>query len=511
MESSPCFMCGQQSEKFHFISETKRESELSISYIICKHFWFQEDALQMAIICEPCWQKVDQFHCYYEDVRQHHEQLVLEPSSIFIKQEEIEIVEEGIANGNCEGEGKDSLDGGNHVEVTEECNKLSLTIDQVFEKLTPTPKKIGRKRELSSTKKKSIKKKSSEGQVVKKLPRNKLDAKQRELIEQKRLEEDSFIKQHLTYGCEECSVKFENFISIRRHMIDVHDKPYIMCCGVRYTARGVLFQHVQAVLNPEAFRCELCDKTFKLNISYITHKQRYHRNNEPLKCDQCPKQFSTENKLNRHIVNHQKEKARKEEKHICEVCSRCFNRKASLKNHMVYMHEKNTVYVCEICSKTFTRKPPFLEHLQTHEFTAEELKKQCPVCKKWQKNLRLWKAHMTRHNAAGASKCDQCDHVSVNSLALKEHVERRHQKKQRCVCDLCGKVYGHPVTLKEHVANAHTKEPLYKCKFCERMFFSNASMYAHRKKAHPKEWQEYHRIRYGINMPAEDKKDKSSI
>nr|XP_029733381.1 zinc finger protein 723-like [Aedes albopictus] len=400
MESSPCFMCGQQSEKFHFISETKRESELSISYIICKHFWFQEDALQMAIICEPCWQKVDQFHCYYEDVRQHHEQLVLEPSSIFIKQEEIEIVEEGIANGNCEGEGKDSLDGGNHVEVTEECNKLSLTIDQVFEKLTPTPKKIGRKRELSSTKRKALRK----------------------------------------------------------------------------------------------------------NL-----QKRYHRNNEPLKCDQCPKLFSTENKLNRHIVNHQKEKARKEEKHICEICSRCFNRKASLKNHMVYMHEKNTVYVCEICSKTFTRKPPFLEHLQTHEFTAEELKKQCHVCKKWQKNLRLWKAHMTRHNAAGASKCDQCDHVSVNSLALKEHVERRHQKKQRCVCDLCGKVYGHPVTLKEHVANAHTKEPLYKCKFCERMFFSNASMYAHRKKAHPKEWQEYHRIRYGINMPAEDEKDESSI
>nr|XP_019533190.2 transcription factor grauzone-like [Aedes albopictus] len=507
-ENSLCFMCGQKSEKFHFISETKRESELSISYIICKHFWFQEDALQMAIICEPCWQKVDQFHCYYEDVRQRHEQLVLEPNSFFIKQEEIEIKDEVIANGNCEVEEENSLEGGGLVEVAEECNKLSLEIDQVFEKVTP--KKIDRKRKLPSTKKKIIKKKSSEGEVAEKLTSKNPIAKRNLLLDQKRQEEDNFIKQHMTYVCVKCSLKFEDFITIRRHMLDFHGKPHIPCCGVQYTSRSVLFQHVQAVLNPGAFRCEHCDRTYPLYIYYIRHKQRYHPNNEPFKynCDQCPKRFSSENKLELHVVHHRK----KEEKFKCKICGKVFKWKNSLKNHMDSIHEKNAVYVCEICSKPFALRWMFLEHRETHDFTAEELRKQCPVCKRWQKNQRMWKKHMSRHNAAQSCKCDQCDHVSVNAMALKVHIERRHQKNLKCVCDLCGKVYGHPVTLKEHVANAHTKEPLYKCMFCERKFFSNASMYAHRKKAHPKEWQEYTKIKYGNKTPAaEEEKEEASV
>ncbi|XP_062700788.1 transcription factor grauzone-like isoform X2 [Aedes albopictus] len=501
MESSSCYMCGQQSEKLFFISEPGRsEPELSISCIICQHFWFQEDALQTANICEPCWNKVDQFHRFYEDVRKHHEQFS-EPNSIFIKQEETEFEVE-IEKTNVETEVL--FDEETKVDITEECNQLAIEADQVVEK--PTGSKIARNRKLSSAPKKPLKGRSSHGQVVETLSKKEIQQNQIMLSAKKKQMEDSFIQQHLPYNCVECSTKFESFVSIRRHMADLHARTYIICCGVQYSNRNMLYQHVQAVLNPEAFKCELCDKSYTLHIGYIRHKERCHPDESPFPCDKCWKRFPSQFLLDRHIAGHRKVK----EKPTCEICGKCFKSKETLKDHMNSIHEKKAVYVCEICSAPFARQWMFKEHQMTHEYTAEELKRQCTICKRWLKNERLWKKHMSRHKGEGAHKCDHCDLVSINSNALKLHIERRHRKNQKYVCDLCGKVYTRAVTLNEHVANAHTGTPLYQCQFCDRKFFSNASMYAHRKKAHPKEWQEWKTARYGIEQ-ATDEKDEGLI
>nr|XP_019539420.2 zinc finger protein 729-like [Aedes albopictus] len=477
MERSSCLTCGQTPETFHVISGTE-----DISNVICQHFWFQTDVLQTAIICELCWQTVYQFHCFYENVRKHHEQLAVAceaPNSIFIKREAIEFeadverstVEEDVLLGE---EGK--------VEITEDPNQLSIQADQ-----------------LPSASMKQIKRRSSDGHTVKKLTKKKIAQNRKSEFDQRRQTEDTFIKQHLPYNCDECPLKFEDFISIRRHRIDVHGKEYIACCGNQYTSRRLLFQHVQGTLNPEAFKCELCNKTYKLNVGYVNHKQRCHPNDDPFRCDQCPKRFTTQAALDRHIAIHARfQKEKPSERPKCEICGKSFYRALGLKEHMDAVHEKKAVYVCEICTKPFARQWMFKEHRMTHEYTADELKKQCPICKRWQKNLRLWKKHMSRHKGEGAHKCDQCEHVSVSLIGLKQHVDRMHEKKLECVCDLCGKVYGHPVTLKEHVANAHTKKPLYQCRFCEKKFYSCATMSTHRKKEHPKEWQEYMDAKYGF-------------
>nr|XP_029733245.1 transcription factor grauzone-like [Aedes albopictus] len=454
MESSSCFMCGQKAEHFHYISETGSEQELGISNIICQHFWFQEDVLRTAIICEPCWQTVSQFHRYYQDVKQYHEQL-LEPNSICIKQEPLDSIVE-VEPSRIEAE-VSSDEEESKVGIAEKCNQLSEEANPV---------------------------------VVEKLTRSKAPSAQQKQME------DNFIKKHFPYNCNECSVQFECYISMRRHMIDVHGKAYIMCCGVQYTSRYLLFQHVQAVLNPEAFKCKLCDRSYTLRTGYVRHMHRRHPNNDPFRCDQCPKRFPSADLLNRHTANHN----RFTHKIIkCHICGQRFGRKLRLREHMIAVHEKTAVYVCEICSKSFTRLEMFKEHQMTHEFTAEELKKQCPICKRWQKNERLWKNHVDRHKGDGARQCDQCDFVSINSSALKRHIERMHDKKMDCPCEVCGKVYANPKTLKEHVANSHTKEPLYQCRFCEETFFTSSPMYKHRKKAHPKEWQEYITSKFGID------------
>ncbi|XP_021693908.1 transcription factor grauzone [Aedes aegypti] len=449
-----CFMCGQNSVELHLASD---DSRLSISNIISQHFWFEEDVLQTAFICESCWQKVDQFHRFYQEVRQHHDQL-MQPDAVFIKQEEIELVDE------VEGR------------IQEFCTE-DVVLEEVgnpFEEKSEVENECKKQPVTTNSKSKPI---------------SSRETKQRE--------EDDFIKQHRPFLCDDCPVKFESFAMILRHTVDIHGKPYIKCCNVRYRNRTLLFQHVQLVINPDAFKCEICGKSYMLHSTYVRHKQEVHLNEDQLvlKCDRCPKLFSKQDLLRRHIAKH--ETLEKEEAK-CEICGKCFGTQISLRDHIQAIHEKKANYICEICSKPFTKRQVFLDHRITHDLTADQLKRQCPICKKWQKNPKIWKKHITRHKSEGAFKCDQCDHVSINLVALKCHIERQHKKMRKFVCDLCGKEYSRPVTLKEHVANAHTGQPLYQCTFCDKNFFSNASMYSHRKKVHPQELEEYNRTKYSM-------------
>nr|XP_019533191.2 zinc finger protein 728-like [Aedes albopictus] len=448
MDSLSCFMCGQIADNVHFISDTRSGQELCISNIICQHFWFQEEVLRTAIICEPCWQTVDQFHRYYQDVKQYHDQLS-EPNSICIKQEQLESIVE-VEQSRIKAEV--SSDEESNVAIAEESNEQSSKAEHAVEEQ----------------------------------PGNSLESQQQM--------EDGLIRQHLPYNCDECSVTFENFLSMRRHMIDFHGQKYVKCCGVQYTSRHLLFEHVEAVFNPKAFKCDLCTRSFKSRLGYTKHKQLCH--SKLFTCDQCPKQFPSKFQLKRHIENHTRFKSGI---FTCETCGKCFHKYVLLKEHIDAVHEKNENFVCDICSESFTKKMMLKEHRLTHDYSPDQLKKQCPICKRWQKNVRLWKIHVDRHKGDGEQQCDQCDHVSINLSALKRHIERMHERKMDCPCDLCGKVYANQHTLREHVARAHTKEPLYQCRFCEKKFFSSPRMYTHRKAAHPKEWQEYITTKFGID------------
>ncbi|XP_062700790.1 transcription factor grauzone-like [Aedes albopictus] len=455
--TADCFMCGGKTEKFRLMSQpwpqqSNRESELGIGYIVCQHFWFEEDVLRTGAICEPCWHKVDQFHRYYQRVKNHHNN-VLDPMPIFIKQEEIEIetpeafVHQESADGQVKQE--PSLGGKGEVDIVEEPD--------------------------------------GETSSKPKLRRFRITAKQKE--------RDDFIQQHKPYHCDDCpELKFDSFSASLRHAFVAHDRSYVTCCNMQFNRRNILFQHVQSAINPEAFKCEICGKAYRLHYIYVRHKLEVHPTEDQLKfkCDRCPKRFSYEVYLKRHMSRHV---ALESESAKCEICARCFGSKLTLQDHIEAVHKKTHNYICEICSKSFFRLQALQHHRMTHDFRGEELKRQCPICKRWQKNPRSWKKHMGRHGA-GSRKCDQCGHVAVNVASLKEHIERRHVRNQKYVCDLCGKEYSRPVTLKEHIANAHGGEPLYQCRFCDKKFFSNATMYGHRKKAHPKELEEYFRTKY---------------
>ncbi|XP_065085408.1 transcription factor grauzone-like [Ochlerotatus camptorhynchus] len=476
-----CFICRKKPENVHNTSD-------SDCHVFCKHFWFKEDDLRNAIVCGICWEKVDQFHQFYRDVQKLHGQLEATALSVFIKQEETEIEEDQLQE-NCIDLPVDELKPFDIVdcklEIPEECNEL------LNEESSQEPRK---------------KRKYTRRPPGERIAKQKKPHSRKLLTPEERQAEDDFIKQHTFYFCEECNMEFENFRAIKRHRVKTHNKDTVVCCGTQHRTRLFLYQHVQNVLNPEAFKCEICNGTFKYQSGYLRHKKEHHTDRkEPIfKCHRCEKSFTKEVILKSHLMGHE---TLDKQTVKCEVCGKCFGHKRFLKNHVKTVHQKPTDFICEICSKGFYLRSTFLTHRKKHELTTEQQRKQCPICNKWLRQTSYWR-HVRRHEEEGKEyKCEVCAHVSINMMALKVHMNRKHvPDRKRHVCELCGKEYSRPTTLREHIANAHTGEPLYHCQYCEKKFFSLATICTHRKKKHPQEWQEEQLAKYA---PADSREDGS--
>ncbi|XP_065085399.1 transcription factor grauzone-like [Ochlerotatus camptorhynchus] len=497
-DEGSCLTCSRKPLNFYPI-QTEEDRKLDICRVLCQHFWFQEDELRSDIICKVCWEKVSEFHEFYTEVEKLHNHRDPIPLPVFIKEEDVcpnQIEQQmNFAEENSKPPAVPVIKMEPPSELIDEgSEKQDETIDDDFsddnqseyepEEVAPEPRKK-RKYTRRAPGEKSVKKEKKDT-----YPYTPKTPEEREV-------EDAFIKQHTRYVCEDCNVDFDQFHIFQRHCMHTHNKEgYITCCGIKHRKRSVLFQHVQHVLNPEAFKCEICGKTYKNRFGYNRHKKESHATEEEraFKCHRCPKSFVKEGALKRHLADHEtldKGTAK------CETCGKCFSNINILKNHVKYRHVKQMEYICDVCSKGFYMRSTFLTHRKTHEVSAEQLRKQCPHCFKWCKNHDYWRVHVRRHKNEGELSCDVCGHVSPNLMALKGHKARMHSGPRVFPCSFCGKEYARAITLKEHVAAAHTGDVLYQCPHCVKTFNSSANMHSHRKKMHPKEWLEQRLAKYG--------------
>ncbi|XP_001659342.2 transcription factor grauzone [Aedes aegypti] len=503
-DEAGCLTCNRKPLNFYRIRGTEEEdSKQDICRVICQHFWFQEDELELEIICKICWEKLSEFHEFYSEVEKLRKRQ--DETTILVKEEEdsqetfdheqtqptsqteqlkVEPLTEEYLEAEEEPEEQIDEESSEEEEEDEEEDDDNQSEYEIIE--VPEPSEPRKKRKYT---------RRAPEEKVKKEAKRSYPYKQK--TQEEREAEDAFIRQHTPYVCEDCNEVFEQFHLFQRHCVQMHGKEgFIVCCGIRHRKRTVLYQHVQHVLNPEAFKCEICGRTYKNRFGYNRHKKESHATEEErtFKCHRCPKSFIKEGPLKRHLADHEtldKGTAK------CETCGKCFSNIGILKNHVKYRHVKQMEYICDVCSKGFYMRSTFLTHRKTHEVPAEQLRKQCPHCFKWCKNHDYWRVHIRRHNNEGAVSCDICGHVSPNLMALKGHKSRMHTGQRVFPCTFCGKEYARAITMKEHVAAAHTGDILYQCPHCERTFNSSANMHSHRKKMHPKEWLEQRLAKYG--------------
>ncbi|XP_062553339.1 transcription factor grauzone-like [Armigeres subalbatus] len=297
------------------------------------------------------------------------------------------------------------------------------------------------------------------------------------------------IEQFYDMVCDLCGDTLDDLLSLRKHFRSEHGMAaYIKCCNKKLMRRGTMVDHIVVHANPETYRCDICDKTFK-GKRYITeHLENVHGSIEkrPYKCEQCDRYFAKESLLRTHISNHRKVH--------CSQCNKEFPNTRFLKEHLKTVHDNaHLTRVCDRCGKSFSgpsARSGLKQHIDgVHMGLGDKTKRQCSICQKWLLGKRCLTVHMQLHSEMGQPHiCNICNQNYPHSRALTRHKRFVHGE-QKYECEFCGKKFRKSVALKEHRAT-HTGEALYTCKICGSTTNSNASYYSHMKKQHPIEWAE---------------------
>ncbi|XP_059612675.1 transcription factor grauzone-like [Phlebotomus argentipes] len=310
-------------------------------------------------------------------------------------------------------------------------------------------------------------------------------------------EEEQRIKEFFKLECRTCNESFDKLRDFRAHGLKVHkEESFIMCCDKKLDNRTKIVTHLNSHINPNAFKCEKCEKSFLTKMGLIKHELNKHVPPEQhiYKCDKCPSTFMTLCRARTHEAKHMNEE---EKRFKCPQCEKAYAFNAMLKQHMRHAHDESNRHVCEICAKVFKSKYTYQIHLENHMDNGTR-DFPCPMCGKAFKRKRLLKVHVERHNKTGEIfKCDMCGKVSPNRNALKNHIEYSHLKVRKFECNLCSSAFKTALGLKEHVATHSSSQILYTCLFCPKQFNSNANKYVHQKRKHPVEYEAMQKSKAG--------------
>ncbi|KAH8319746.1 hypothetical protein KR074_004907 [Drosophila pseudoananassae] len=506
---------------------------LNVANILAKYFWFEpkSDDPISTVICVNCWNKVSNFHEFYQAVEKAH-RLLTERFSLKSGQdppkteapEDQLLLEQEEADDDADDE-NDQIAGGlaSDDESTESfsneqfLNEVITQQEDVKETTQPEAKEVAsiataeRRETRSSTKIKSQVTEELPPPAVTKVPvskkRTKKNSSKAEAIltknkryvdyKQSMLAIDAKIAAHMRLTCDVCHEGQETFLLLCKHMMQAHHrKGYAVCCNKKFYKRSFLTDHIDRHSDPEKFKCNQCDKRFADKQCLRNHELLKHQPEEEkiFMCEQCPKRYTKQYLLDQHRVIH------KERNVVCDICERRFPNESMLCTHVKLVHG-NYGTMCDICAQVIRGRAAFQRHQLEHAGVTEP-KVQCDICGSWHKNKHSLKKHVRRHNGTAAT-CDLCGKVSPNRSAMLSHQRYVHLTDRKHECSVCGKGFKKAISLREHMT-MHTGEVLYKCPHCPKTFNSNANQHTHRRKCHPKEFEEARQARSEKRKATED-------
>ena len=132
---------------------------------------------------------------------------------------------------------------------------------------------------------------------------------------------DKFLAENFKIICSLCQIQAETFHALCKHFKMEHKQiGYVMCCKKKFYRRSILVDHVHQHVDPNYFKCTICDKVMAdrkcLNMHNKTHNDKKEKTHA---CEICNKKFSMHLSLKLHKMSHLSE----EEKHIpCAECGK---------------------------------------------------------------------------------------------------------------------------------------------------------------------------------------------
>lgn len=523
----PCLTCFRKTDNFlRIVDETNADD---VERIVTTHFWFSEVECVGSVLCTSCWEKIDDFHKFYCEVKRSHSDTAVE---VEIKVETLEVPTSTIKRELVSIKVSDGEDDGDEdtLKDTKDSLEEEEEVKEEFEAEPPVKKKRGRKRKIplpepepepvaqeepeldaatdeDSDWEPARNDDSSDEVTVKrtrKIPnkpkRKYAPRKPRKIDEEKApnaktkddiAKEDDFIRKYCPIYCDKCNYSANTFNELKAHTTTLHNcNPMVICCEHKFYKRSFLYQHAQYHENPDKFKCPSCNKTFYSGLALKLHQDYTHVAEEEkiYKCNECQASFAKAYHLTSHRLKHT---SIAQKRFYCEPCDIAFRTNQSYRTHQHSKHGAAAKYVCDICARGFRQKSDLATHQLSHSAEGlEKLKTQCEHCHKWMKNKKSIWTHRRICQSAGPVACDICGKMAPNPEQLKSHKKFMHQDQRVHQCGYCEKAFKRPIDLKEH-ETIHTGAVLYTCNFCPKTFNSNSNLYSHRRKMHPIEYAEW--------------------
>ncbi|KAJ6633995.1 Transcription factor grauzone [Pseudolycoriella hygida] len=453
----------------------------TIASILTQHFWFQVCKYDgySEYLCEICWINTKTFHNFYKRVERRQKNFshlakvethsikeepsddpMLESDLILFKNE---VTDPPVTEFQLPKESDDlKPDPNEHVKMEIDIGDTSVTENST---IASNPIEFEEERDLDEFNQNG----DFSGMTVK--------------------EKNEKIREFFDMSCQICSETFETFGKIKKHYRTAHTVAgYVHCCGRKFHGFSRALNHIFHHLNPDAYRCDICDKRFPCKHSL----QRHMRDHVPAysalvhKCEICKNRiYKTAACLTQHMrLKHSPDE---DKKFHCQQCSKKFLSQPLLNYHIRIDHNLEFTQVCDICARVFKDKNTLRVHMKSHSTITPE-KVQCTICGAWLKHERGLRNHIKRHQTDSGAECSICKKVLKNKPSLDNHIRHAHGER-RHHCTFCEKKFKTPHLLREHIAG-HTGQDLYECAHCPKTFKSSANMFSHRKKMHFEEWMQ---------------------
>ncbi|XP_055523257.1 transcription factor grauzone-like isoform X2 [Wyeomyia smithii] len=308
---------------------------------------------------------------------------------------------------------------------------------------------------------------------------------------------DDFIRKHIILSCEHCDATDLTFKELFVHVEKVHGIKItsVNCCGTKFHTRIRLFEHVQYVFDPDAFKCKQCDYVCSNGINLKRHLRVQHREDIPIRPYNNANRLmklktgvftKSEEQLKKAAeVEERRQKRQREDKlmleHVkfeCVPCGLSVSTFGELFSHYRAEHKRKPVVTC--CGNRFNSRQRLLQHVQS---LNNPIAFRCEMCfrcfrNEYAKNKHKFEMHPTEEDLK--YKCDRCPKVFVRELKYKRHMQDHEDcDNQRIKCDECGKMFKSHHILYMHVRKKH-REPQFVCDICAKAFHLQSEFKRHK-------------------------------